>query len=159
MAFVPKTWIDRASEHPNRRTLTNVNDSSDVKTYDITRAEGNVTQAGSIFNATALNELEGRITAMNTSLFGTISTITLPATGTGSWDSTTHLITVAVTGVTTVSNQEIFGLPATSQANIENNELLQQANIMDAGQTTGYITLYAENIPTVDLQIRVLVRT
>ena len=21
MAFVPKTWIDRASEHPNRRTL------------------------------------------------------------------------------------------------------------------------------------------
>ena len=155
MAFSIKTWLDRQSEHPNRRTLTNVNDSSDVKTYDITRAEGNVTAQGSPMGAAAMNDLEGRIAAMNDSLVGSAVTITLLA---ADWNSTTHLITVAVTGVTSASNQEIFGLPATSSANIQNNKALQDANIMDAGQASGQITLYAETVPSVDLQIRVIVR-
>lgn len=155
MSFSIKTWLDRQSEHPNRRTLTNVNDSSDVKTYDITRAEGTVTQQGSPNGAAAMNDLEARIKAMNDSLVGSAITITLPASG---WDSTTHLITVAVTGVTSASQQEIFGLPATSASNIQNNKALQAANIMDAGQASGSITLYAETVPSVDLQIRVIVR-
>lgn len=86
---------------------------------------------------------------------GDIQTITLSSS---SWNSTTHLITVSVTGVTTTSNQEIFGLAATSDANIANNKALQAANIMDAGQASGTITLYAENVPSTDLQIRVIVR-
>lgn len=155
MSFSIKTWIDRASEHPNRRTLTNVNDQTDVKTYDISRAEGAVTAQGSPVNASALNDLEGRIADMNTSLVGSAITVTLPASD---WNSTTHLITVPVLGVTSASNQEIFGLPATSSANIQNNQALQAANIMDAGQASGSITLYAENVPTVDLQIQVIVR-
>lgn len=155
MAFSIKTWLDRQSEHPNRRTLTNINDSSDVKTYDISRSEGNVTAQGSPLNASALNDLESRIADMNTSLVGSAITVTLPA---NSWDSTTHLITVSVTGVTSASNQEIFGMPATSAANIQNNKALQAANIMDYGQASGQITLYAENVPTVDLQIQVIVR-
>lgn len=156
MSFVTNTWIDRESEHPNRRTITNVNDSSDTKTVDITRAEGTVSVQGTPLNASALNDLESRILAMNTSLVGSAIEITLPA---NSWDSTTHLITVSVIGVTAASNQEIFGLPATSAVNIQNNQKLQQANLMDYGQTDGQITLYAENVPTDDLKIRVIVRT
>lgn len=153
MSFSIKTWIDRISEHPNRRRLTLVSGTSD--TYDIERAEGNVTAQGSPNGAAAMNDLEARIKAMNDSLVGSAITVTLPAS---SWNSTTHLITVAVTGVTSGSNQEIFGLPATSSANIQNNKALQEANIMDAGQASGSITLYAENVPEVDLQIQVIVR-
>lgn len=155
MAFVTNTWIDRVSEYPNRRTITNVNDSSDVKTVDVSRAEGTVTTQGTPLNASALNDLESRISAMNTSLVGSAIEITLPA---NSWDSTTHLITVSVIGVTANSNQEIMGMPATSAINIQNNQKLQQANLMDYGQANGQITLYAENIPTEDLKIRVIVR-
>ena len=155
MSFVTNTWIDRVSENPNRRTITNVNDSSDVKTVDIVRAEGTVTTQGTPLNAAALNDLEGRISAMNTSLVGSAIEVALPA---ASWNSTTHLITVSVTGVTAASNQEIMGLPATSSANTQNNQKLQQANLMDYGQTDGQITLYAENVPTEDLTIRVIVR-
>lgn len=85
----------------------------------------------------------------------TIQTITLLA---ANWNSSTHLITVNVTGVTATSNQEILPLEATSSANISNNTALQSANIMDAGQASGTITLYAENVPSTDLQIRVIVR-
>lgn len=155
MSFVTNTWIDRVSDNPNRRTLVNVNDSSDVKTVDITRAEGTVSVQGTPLNASALNDLESRILAMNTSLVGSALEITLPA---NSWNSETHLITVSVIGVTAASNQEIFGLPATSATNIQNNQKLQQANLMDYGQTDGQITLYAENVPTDDLKIRVIVR-
>ena len=155
MSFVTNTWIDRVSDNPNRRTLVNVNDSSDVKTVDITRAEGTVSVQGTPLNASALNDLESRILAMNTSLVGSALEITLPA---NSWNSTTHLITVSVIGVNASSNQEIMGLPAISAANIQNNQKLQQANLMDYGQTDGQITLYAENVPTEDLTIRVIVR-
>lgn len=155
MAYSKQTWTDRTSDYPNRRTITNVNDPTDVKTVDVTRAEGTVSVAGSPLNASALNDLEGRIEAMNTSLVGSAVTVTLPA---NSWNSSTHLITVTVNGVSSASNQEIFGLPATSSANIANNKALQEANIMDYGQTTDSITLYAENVPSSDLQIRVIVR-
>ena len=155
MSFVTNTWIDRVSDNPNRRTLVNVNDSSDVKTVDITRAEGTVSVQGTPLNASALNDLESRILAMNTSLVGSALEITLPA---NSWNSETHLITVSVIGVNASSNQEIMGLPAISAANIQNNQKLQQANLMDYGQTDGQITLYAENVPTEDLTIRVIVR-
>lgn len=155
MSFVTNTWIDRVSEFPNRRTITNVNDSSDVKTVDISRAEGTVTTQGTPLGASALNDLESRISAMNTSLVGSAIEITLPA---NSWNSETHLITVSVIGVTADSNQEILGMPATSATNIQNNQKLQQANLMDYGQTSGQITLYAENVPEDDLKIRVIVR-
>ncbi len=155
MAFETFEWKDRQTAHPNYRTITNVADSSDTKTVEVTRAEGSVTEEGTAMNASRMNNLESRILAMNASLVGTPITITLPAQD---WDASTHLITVSVLGVTASSNQDIFGLPATSASNIQNNTALQTANIMDYGQATGSITLYAENVPSVDLQIRVIVR-
>lgn len=155
MTFVSRQWQNRISANPTRRTLTNVNDPTDVKTVTIERAEGTITQEGDALNADALNNLESRILAMNDSLVGTPVEYTLPASG---WNSTTHLITINVQGVTTTSNQEICPLPATSASNIQNNTALVEAKISDYGQATGSITLYAENVPSVDLVVRIIVR-
>lgn len=92
----------------------------------------------------------------------TPTTVTLLASD---WVATTspmaegYTITVAITGVTTTSNQEILPLEVESDADVDNNDALVNAQISDAGQTTGYITLFAKNLPTDDLQIRVIVRT
>ena len=154
MSFVTRNWQDRVSQYPNRRVITNVEDSSDSKVVTVTRDEGTITQQGDPLNAAALNDLESRISQMNTSLVGTAQTVTLLASA---WVDNT--ITVNLLGVTATSNQEIFGLPATSAANIQNNKALQSANLMDYGQTEGSFTLYADNPPSVDLQIRVIVRS
>ena len=122
MSYVTKEWEDRESLYPNRRTITNVADSTDTKIVEVSRAEGTVTKEGSPLNASALNDLEGRIANMNLSLVGSPVTVSLPAQD---WNASTHLITVNVTGVTSASNQEIFGLLATSSANIQNNQKLQ----------------------------------
>lgn len=154
MSFVTRNWQNRVSQYPNRRVITNVEDSTDTKVVTVTRDEGTITQTGDPLNADALNNLESRISQMNTSLVGTAQTVTLLASA---WVNNT--ITVNLLGVTATSNQEIFGLPATSAANIQNNKALQSANLMDYGQTEGSFTLYAENVPSVDLQIRVIVRS
>lgn len=153
MSFTTRNWQDRVSQYPNRRVITNVEDSSDSKVVTVTRDEGTITQQGDPLNADALNNLESRISQMNTSLVGTAQTVTLLASA---WVNNT--ITVNLLGVTATSNQEIFGLPATSAANIQNNKALQSANLMDYGQTEGSFTLYADTPPSVDLQIRVIVR-
>lgn len=154
MSFVTRNWQDRVSQYPNRRVITNVEDSSDSKVVTVTRDEGTITQTGDPLNAAALNNLESRISQMNTSLVGVAQTVTLLASA---WVNNT--ITVNLLGVTATSNQEIFGLPATSAANIQNNKALQSANLMDYGQTEASFTLYADNPPSVDLQIRVIVRS
>lgn len=154
MSFVTRNWQDRVSQYPNRRVITNVEDSSDSKVVTVTRDEGTITQTGDPLNAAALNNLESRISQMNTSLVGVAQTVTLLASA---WVNNT--ITVNLLGVTATSNQEIFGLPATSAANIQNNKALQSANLMDYGQTEGSFTLYADTPPSVDLQIRVIVRS
>ena len=63
-------------------------------------------------------------------------------------DPNTHLITVACPGVTSTSRQEIYPMPATSAANIQNNSDLMEAEIYDAGQGTDEIYLYVTNIPS-----------
>lgn len=153
MSFSPRNWQDRVSQYPNRRVITNVEDSTDTKVVTVTRDEGTITQTGDPLNADALNNLESRISQMNTSLVGVAQTVTLLASA---W--TNNTITVNLLGVTATSNQEIFGLPATSAANIQNNKALQSANLMDYGQAEGSFTLYADNPPSVDLQIKVIVR-
>lgn len=91
----------------------------------------------------------------------TPTTVTLLA---NDWEATTspmaegYTITVAVTGVTTTSNQEILPLEVESDADVDNNDALVNAQISDAGQSAGYITLFAKNLPEDDLQIRVIVR-
>lgn len=60
MAFVKKVWKDRISEYPNRRTI---NDGYVTKSVTVGRDEGAITEAGTPFNATEMNDLEDRIEA------------------------------------------------------------------------------------------------
>ena len=48
-------FVDRVVEHPNRWKLVNVDDPTDVKIYDVTREEGEVTNPGTPLNAESLN--------------------------------------------------------------------------------------------------------
>lgn len=60
MAFVKKTWKDRISQFPNRRTI---NDGNITKTVTVGRDEGVVTEEGDAFSADNMNDLENRILA------------------------------------------------------------------------------------------------
>lgn len=58
MGFVKRTWQDRISQYPNRRTI---NDGSTTKVVTVGRDEGNITQPGDAFTAANMNDLEQRI--------------------------------------------------------------------------------------------------
>ena len=66
MAFVTKTWKDRISQYPNRRTLTDSNNIVTIVT--VGRDEGTVTEAGTPLNATEMNDLENRIATATTTM-------------------------------------------------------------------------------------------
>lgn len=55
-----KNWKNRDVEFPGRRTLTDVLTSTS-QTVDVTRSEGTITEAGDAFDASTMNDLEGRI--------------------------------------------------------------------------------------------------
>lgn len=48
--------------------------------------------------------------------------------------------------------------PTPTQTELENNEILNGLGLQDAGQTNGHIYLYASEIPTKNVQIRVIVK-
>lgn len=77
MAFQKKEWKNRLSEFPNRRRLE---PTGIENTYDVVRAEGNVTETGDAFAEESMNDLEERIAAGLAE--GSISTATHTRTGT-----------------------------------------------------------------------------
>ena len=60
MSYNRKTWQNRNSEHPYRRTLTDTT-SGTSQTVDVIRAEGVITTEGDAFDANTMNNMEGRI--------------------------------------------------------------------------------------------------
>lgn len=71
MAFAKKTWKDRITEFPTRRTLTKSDGSTELVT--VARAEGTVSQEGDAFNAASMNDLEERISQANNDLNNSLS--------------------------------------------------------------------------------------
>lgn len=67
-----KTWKDRKTEYPTRRTLTKTDGSTEIVT--VTRNEGQVSQEGDAFSADNLNDLETRIDDGFTEVNGKLST-------------------------------------------------------------------------------------
>lgn len=59
MSFKQKTWKDRISEHPTRRTLTK--EDGTTETVTVTRAEGTISQEGDAYSAANMNDLEQRV--------------------------------------------------------------------------------------------------
>lgn len=105
----------------------------------------------------SLNDKNG--TALSTITIGASPsierTITIPYQ---SINTTTHLVTVACSGVTANSIQDVLPLLATSAANISNNEYLLDMGLYDAGQAANSLTFYVTNIPVQDVQVRVIIR-
>ena len=58
MSFTKKTWVDRVSENPNRRTLTIISQDENTRVVDVARTEGEVSKEGDAFNAENMNDLE-----------------------------------------------------------------------------------------------------
>ena len=77
MAYEKKTWKNRQSEHPNRRTLTPVDGQENI--YDVTRAEGLIMEEGDAFDQEEMNNLEERISNSFSELSSV--TVTLPSSG------------------------------------------------------------------------------
>lgn len=88
MAFQKKTWKDRITEFPTRRTLTKSDGSTELVT--VARAEGTVSQEGDAFNAASMNDLEERISQANNDLNNSLSGIDIRVnneTGRPEWSS------------------------------------------------------------------------
>ena len=59
MSFTKKTWTDRISEYPTRRTLTK--EDGTTETVTVTREEGTISQEGDAYSAANMNDLEQRV--------------------------------------------------------------------------------------------------
>lgn len=147
-------------------TATNIGLGNVDNTSDANKPISNATQA-------ALNDKQAKITASGllngdgaggvttatkgTDYAGASETVTatlLAASWTG--DAAPYTYTLAVTGVTANSNQEL--LPALN-ITLEQLTALQAANIQDGGQAANSVTLTAfGDKPTINLPIRVIVR-
>lgn len=82
MSFLKKIWVDRVSEHPNRRILTNEDNTTNIVTVE--RDEGIISQQGDAFSATNMNDLEDRVEAgfneINNNLTWKEATLTIDKT-------------------------------------------------------------------------------
>lgn len=96
--YIGKTWVDRVSEYPTRRTIT---DTTTLETQQVTvvRDEGTVTEAGDVFDASTMNNLESRIN----SAFGAL---TKEVTGTLLAGQTT--LTLSDVSILTTSDLDIY---------------------------------------------------
>ena len=134
---------------------------SDLKTVAFTGSYNDLSDKPTIPSTTSLIKGDGAggvtTATKGTDYAGTSETVTatlLAASWTGS--SAPYTYTLAVTGVTANSNQEL--LPALTITS-EQLTALQAANIQDGGQAANSVTLTAfGDKPTIDLPIRVIVR-
>ena len=132
MAFVKRTWKDRISEYPNRRTI---NDGTVTKQVTVARDEGVITEAGDSFSATNMNDLETRIAN---------------AVSGGAWTDVTGTLTAGQTSIT-LSNAAI-----TTSSTIDYHTEYFGVNPVAVSVETGKVTLTFE-VQDVDIGVEVRV--
>ena len=132
MAFVKRTWKDRISEYPNRRTI---NDGTITKQVTVARDEGTITEVGDSFNATNMNDLETRIAN---------------AIGGGAWTDVTGTLTAGQTSIA-LSNAAI-----TTSSTIDYHTEYFGVNPVAVSVETGKVTLTFE-VQDVDIGVEVRV--
>ena len=152
MAYEKKTWKNRQSEYPNRRTLTPV-DGQD-NTYDVARAEGLVMEEGDAFDQKTMQDLEDRIAAGFAAVTSRTYTAVLPTEGWTGGAETGYTQTVDCEGMTAdVVTLQPMILPTGDRAtDIAAREALGYISMVEtlAGQVT--VTCW-EDKPTVNLTI------
>lgn len=81
--FQKKTWEDRITEYPARRTLTQTDGTAQIVT--VARSEGSITQEGDAFSAENMNDLEGRIEEGFTAVNNDLGNCTFSVQGDGAY--------------------------------------------------------------------------
>ena len=153
MAYEKKTWKNRQSEHPNRRTLTPVDGQENI--YDVTRAEGLIMEEGDAFDQEEMNNLEERISNSFSELSSV--TVTLPSSG---WQGSQAPYTQTVT-VEGMTGDWKAGQPAavpeedqTLDQKILIREALGYISQIQSGEGSLTVTCYEEK-PETNLTIRI----
>lgn len=152
MAYEKKTWKNRQSEYPNRRTLTPVDGQEN--TYDVARAEGLVMEEGDAFDQKTMQDLEDRVASGFAAVTSRTYTADLPAEGWTGDGETGYTQTVDCEGMTAdVVTLQPMILPTGDRAtDIAAREALGYISMVEtlAGQVT--VTCW-EDKPTVNLTI------
>ena len=138
MSFVKRTWKDRVSEYPNRRTI---NDGYTTKQVTVGRDEGSVTEEGDAFNAANMNDLEDRIYAAVESGGG--------GGGSGTYDYDDLM------NKPTINSVQLAGNKTTADLHISYNDLEDTPNLANVAETGDYNDLI--NTPTVNTACSVAV--
>ena len=154
MSFVTKTWKDRISEFPNRRTLTNTADSS-TQLVTVSRTEGTISEEGDAFSASNMNDLETRIK----NAFDTGVSTNYNATITTNWVGSTAPYTqiISITGIlessTPIVDVVLDSNTATAKSQLEAWNYVSK---IETGENSIIVTCL-EDKPTVAIPIQVKV--
>ena len=159
MAFVPKTWVDRAVEFAGRYLLTAV--SGQANTYDLSRAEGTQFVVGDKPDATNLNDLESRIKNEFDTVCSEISALTteyLLDVGTYSGGTTINVGTSLDAYRLLCAEYKLSGYNNSSVINIQSlkslGSVIQYAN--NSGNTNITITRVSDTAISINAAITVL---
>ena len=152
MAYEKKTWKNRQSEYPNRRTLTPVDGQEN--TYDVARAEGLVMEEGDAFDQKTMQDLEDRVAAGFAAVTSRTYTAILPTEGWTGDGETGYTQTVVCEGMTAdvVTLQPMILPTGVRETDIAAREALGYISMVETleGQVT--VTCW-EDKPTVNLTI------
>lgn len=132
MAFSSKTWQDRRSEYPTRRTLT---PTGTENVYTVSRNEGTVYTEGDAFSAENMNDLESRIASAIASVESVSGVTGVKGSNETSYRTGNVNITKANIGLGNVENK--------SSATIRGE--LTKANVTAALGTGSSTTTYLRN--------------
>lgn len=120
-------------------------------------AQTAATEAGTKANAAADSATAAAASAAQAATAARVSVVEVDIP-VSAWDSSTHLATITVQGVTTTSLQTIIPLLPSNGTNQAYNNALAKYMLYDAGQATDSITLYSTDTVTDALRVRVVIR-
>lgn len=154
MGFTKKTWKDRLVEHAGRRKLTNVATGT-TETVDVTRAEGTESQAGDMFNATNMNDLESRTYNAFDEIIKTYTNVSVAASAWGTYTASldneaaiiaeyTYKADITLSGITAEHATKVCFAPAEVQDGVFAPYVNSQA---------GKIRIYANSKPIAAITI------
>lgn len=155
MGFTKKTWKDRLVEHAGRRKLTNVATGA-TQTVDVVRAEGTESQAGDMFNAETMNDLESRTYNAFNEIIKTYTNVSVAASAWGTYTASldneaaiiaegyTYKADITLSGITAAHATKVCFAPAEVQDGVFAPYVNSQA---------GKIRIYANSKPIAAITI------
>lgn len=142
MSYKKKTWQNRDSEHPYRRTLTDTT-SGTSQTVDVIRAEGEITTEGDAFDANTMNNMEGRIADEFSLLNQKVGDLTqLETEAKKSLVEAINEVADAIDGKADIASPAFTGTPTapTPSAGDDSTKIATTAFVQDEKPSVGSIT-------------------